>query len=99
MVKISQAQTPVGSIQGGAPLSRVITNPDDDNYDNNMCYPECQGLLSRSHNHLSHITRLSCPARGRKRAERTSGTQDIYVLKIRTIFQNCVLNFPETVVT
>ena len=30
MVKISQAQTPVGSIQGGVPPSRVITNPDDD---------------------------------------------------------------------
>ena len=30
MVKISQAQTPVGLIQGGVPLSRVITNPDDD---------------------------------------------------------------------
>ena len=29
MVKISQAQTPVGSIQGGVPLSRVNTNPDD----------------------------------------------------------------------
>ena len=30
MVKINQAQTPVGSIQGGVPLSRVNTNPDDD---------------------------------------------------------------------
>ena len=32
MVKISQAQAqaPVGSIQGGVPLSRVNTNPDDD---------------------------------------------------------------------
>ena len=29
MVKISQAQTPVGSIQGGVPLPRVNTNPDD----------------------------------------------------------------------
>ena len=32
MVKISQAQTPVASIQGGFPPSRVITNltnPDD----------------------------------------------------------------------
>ena len=29
MVKISQAQTPVGSIQGRVPLSRVNTNPDD----------------------------------------------------------------------
>ena len=33
MVKISQAQTPVGSIQGGVPLSRVNTNPDDDDDD------------------------------------------------------------------
>ena len=30
MVKIRQAQTPVGSIQGGVPLPRVSTNPDDD---------------------------------------------------------------------
>ena len=30
MVKISQGQTPVGSIQGGVPLSGVNTNPDDD---------------------------------------------------------------------
>ena len=30
MVKISQKQTPVGSIQGVFPLSRVKTNPDDD---------------------------------------------------------------------
>ena len=35
MVKINQAQTPVGSIQGGVPLSRVNTNPDDDDYDEN----------------------------------------------------------------
>ena len=38
MVKISQAQTPVGSIQGGGgggggPLSRMNTNPDDDDDD------------------------------------------------------------------
>ena len=33
MVKISQAQTPVGSIQGGVPLSGVNTNPDDDDGD------------------------------------------------------------------
>ena len=30
MVKINQAQTPVGSIQGGVPLSRVNANPDYD---------------------------------------------------------------------
>ena len=29
MVKISQAQTPVESFQRGVPLSRVNTNPDD----------------------------------------------------------------------
>ena len=29
MVKISQAQTPSGSIQGGVPLSRLNANPDD----------------------------------------------------------------------
>ena len=29
MVKISQAQTPSGSIQGGVPLSRVNANLDD----------------------------------------------------------------------
>ena len=29
MVKISQAQTPSGSIQGGVPLWRVNANPDD----------------------------------------------------------------------
>ena len=28
-VRISQAQTPSGSIQGGVPLSRVNANPDD----------------------------------------------------------------------
>ena len=33
MVKRSQAQTCVGSIQGGVPLSRVNTNPDDDDGD------------------------------------------------------------------
>ena len=33
MVKINQAQTLVGSIQGGVPLSRVNTNPDDDDDD------------------------------------------------------------------
>ena len=33
MVKTSQAQTPVGSIQGGVPLSRVNTNPDDEDDD------------------------------------------------------------------
>ena len=33
MVKISQTQTPVGSIQGGVPLSRVNANPDDDDDD------------------------------------------------------------------
>ena len=30
MVKIGQAQTPVGSIPGGVPLSRLNTKPDDD---------------------------------------------------------------------
>ena len=33
MVKIRQAQIPVGSIQGGLPLPRVNTNPDDDDDD------------------------------------------------------------------
>ena len=33
MVKISQSQTPVRSIQGGVPLSRVNINPDDDDDD------------------------------------------------------------------
>ena len=33
MVKINQALTPVGSIQGGVPLSRVNTNPNDDDDD------------------------------------------------------------------
>ena len=33
MVKISQAQTPVGSTQGGVPFSRVNTNPDNDDDD------------------------------------------------------------------
>ena len=33
MVKCSQAQTRVGSIQGGVPLSRVNTNPDDNDGD------------------------------------------------------------------
>ena len=33
MVKCNQAQTRVGSIQGGVPLSRVNTNPDDDDGD------------------------------------------------------------------
>ena len=33
MVKISQVQTPVGLIQGGVLLSRVITNPDNDDDD------------------------------------------------------------------
>ena len=33
MVKINQAQMPVGSIQGGVPLSRVNANPDDDGVD------------------------------------------------------------------
>ena len=33
MVKISQAQTPVGSIQRGVALSKVKTNPDDDDID------------------------------------------------------------------
>ena len=33
MVKINQAQTLVGSIQGGVPLSRVNTNTDDDDDD------------------------------------------------------------------
>ena len=34
MVKISQAQTtPVGSIQGGVPFSRVNANPDNDDDD------------------------------------------------------------------
>lgn len=35
MVKISQAQTPVGSIQGGVPLPTVNTNPDDYDDDDN----------------------------------------------------------------
>ena len=33
MVKCSQAQTRVGSIQGEVPLSRVNTNPDDNDGD------------------------------------------------------------------
>ena len=33
MVKINQAQTPVGLIQGGVPLSRVNASPDDDDDD------------------------------------------------------------------
>ena len=33
MIKISQAQTLVGSIQAGVPLSRVNTNPDNDDDD------------------------------------------------------------------
>ena len=36
MVKISQTQTPVGSIQGGVPLSRVNANPDDDDDDDEL---------------------------------------------------------------
>ena len=35
MVKINQAQTLVGSIQGGLPLSRVNTNHYDDDDDAN----------------------------------------------------------------
>ena len=35
MVNISQAQTPVGSIQGGVPLPTVNTNPDDYDDDDN----------------------------------------------------------------
>ena len=35
MVKINQAQTLVGSIQGGVPLPRVNTNTDDDDDDEN----------------------------------------------------------------
>ena len=34
-VKISQVQTPVGSIQGGVPLPTVNTNPDDYDDDDN----------------------------------------------------------------
>ena len=36
MGRISQAQTPVGLIQGGAPLSRGNTNPDNDDDDDDM---------------------------------------------------------------
>ena len=36
MVKINQAQTPVGSIQGRVPLSRVNANPDDDDDDDGV---------------------------------------------------------------
>ena len=39
MVKISQAlETPVGSIQGGVPLSRVNINPDDDDDDSRPAF-------------------------------------------------------------
>ena len=41
MVKISQKQTPVGSIQGEFPLSRVKTNPDDDDDDDVSIENEC----------------------------------------------------------
>ena len=33
IIKISQSQTPVGSIQGGVPFSRVNTNTDNDDDD------------------------------------------------------------------
>ena len=40
MVKINQALTAVGSIQGGVPLSRVNTNPNDDDDDEYHLAPE-----------------------------------------------------------
>ena len=55
MVKISQAQTPSESIQGGAPLSRVNANPDDfdddddddDNDDDTELMRNSAGNISR----------------------------------------------------
>ena len=45
MVKIRQAlQTPVGSIQGGVPPSRVNTNPDDDDGDD-LLFPKTSVIL------------------------------------------------------
>ena len=46
MVKISQAlQTPVGSIQGGVPSSRVNTNPDDDDGDD-LLFPKISVIIA-----------------------------------------------------
>ena len=46
MVKISQAlQTPVGSIQGGVPPSRVNTNPDDDDGDY-LLFPKISVIIA-----------------------------------------------------
>ena len=46
MVKISQAlQTPVGSIQGGVPLSRVNTNPDDNDGDD-LRFPKISVIIA-----------------------------------------------------
>ena len=50
MVKISQAQTPSGSIQGGVPLSRVNANPDDfddDDDDDTELMRNSAGNISR----------------------------------------------------
>ena len=43
MVKISQTQKPVGSIQRGVPQSRENTNPDGDHHDNDddeLCFTD-----------------------------------------------------------
>ena len=46
MVKISQAlQTPVGSIQGGVPPSRVNINPDDDDGDY-LLFPKISVIIA-----------------------------------------------------
>ena len=46
MVKISQAlQTPVGSIQGGVPPSRVNTSPDDDDGDD-LLFPKISVIIA-----------------------------------------------------
>ena len=73
MVKISQAlQTPVGSIQGGVPPSRVNTNPDDDDGDDLLfpkpsvilLVPENKGQSVGSEEKARLFSRPKCPSLG-----------------------------------
>ena len=68
MVKISQAlQTPVGSIQGGVPPSRVNTNPDDDDGDD-LLFPKIPVIIAWQPNTTSTREQGTVSWAGRKGA-------------------------------
>ena len=96
MVKISQAlQTPVGSIQGGVPLSRVNTNPDDNDGDD-LLFPKISVIIAwqpnttstREQGTVSWVERKGAPFLPTQLAPTGPGSLRMIVPRILDCFQS-----------